>query len=68
MDNFRPTLGIESDDKYLNAKTKLIEFLKAIKALNPAQSNALANEFLTAMGIASSFDTLIALMNNGGRI
>ncbi len=68
MDNFRPTLGIESDDKYLNAKTKLIEFLKAIKDLNPAQSNALANEFLTAMGIASSFDALIALMNNGGRI
>lgn len=68
MDNFRPTLGIESDDKYLNAKTKLIEFLKAIKDLTPAQSNALANEFLTAMGIASSFDALIALMNNGGRI
>lgn len=68
MDNFRPTLGIEFDDKYLNAKTKLIEFLKAIKDLTPAQSNALANEFLTAMGIASSFDALIALMNNGGRI
>ena len=66
MGNFRPTLGIEFDDKYLNAKTKLIEFLKALKDLTPAQSNTLANELLTAMGIASSFDMLIALMNNGG--
>lgn len=68
MDNSRPTLGIEFDDKYLDAKNKLIEFLQALKDLTPAQSNALANEFITAMGIASSFDALIALMNNGGRI
>lgn len=68
MDNFRPTLGIEFDDKYLNAKTKLIEFFKAINELAPVQRNTLANEVLTTMGIASSFDMLIALMNNGGKV
>lgn len=67
MDNFKLTLGVEFDDKYLDAKNRLIEFLKALKELTPAQSNALGNEMLTAMGIASSFDALIALMNNGGQ-
>ena len=67
MDNFKLTLGVEFDDKYLDAKNRLVEFLKALKELTPAQSNALGNELLTALGIASSFDTLIALMNNGGK-
>ena len=68
MDNFRPTLGIESDNKYLNAKTKLIEVFKAINELSPVQRNTLANEVLTSMGIASSFDMFIALINNGGKV
>lgn len=68
MDKFKPTLGIEFDDKYLNAKTKLIEYFKAINELTPEQRNTLANEVLTSMGIASSFDMFIALMNNGGKV
>lgn len=67
MDNFKLTLGVEFDDKYLDAKNRLVEFLKALKELTPAQSNALGNELLTALGISSSFDALIALMNNGGK-
>lgn len=68
MNNFKPTLGVEINDKYDNAKIKLIEFLKSLKELTPAQSNSLANELLTTMGLASSLDALIALMNNDGNI
>lgn len=49
MDNFKLTLGVEFDDKYLDAKNRLVEFLKALKELTPAQSNALGNELLTAL-------------------
>lgn len=68
INNFKPTLGVESNDKYDTAKIKLIELLKILNELTLAQSNALANELLTAMGIATSLDSLIDLMNNGGNI
>lgn len=66
MNNFRPTVGVEFGDKYLEAKNKMIDFLKALSALTPVQSNELAKELLSAMGIADSFDTLISILNIGG--
>ena len=29
MNGFRPVIGIEFGDKYINAKSKLIDFMKA---------------------------------------
>lgn len=33
MHGIRPTVGIEFDDKYTNAKSKLIELVKALDGL-----------------------------------
>ena len=30
MNGIRPTVGIEFDDKYTNAKNKLLDFIKAL--------------------------------------
>lgn len=66
MNNFRPTVGIEFEDRYLEAKNKLIDFMKALHVLTPAQNEELSMELLTAMGIADSFETLISMLNKGG--
>lgn len=68
MNEFRPTIGIEFDDKYIDAKTKLIELVKALNALTSEQSRQLANEFLTSMGMAASFEQFVSYMNNGGQM
>ena len=36
MHGIRPTVGIEFDDKYTNAKSKLIELVKALDGLTDA--------------------------------
>lgn len=66
MNNFRPTVGVEFGDKYLEAKNKMIDFMKALNALTPAQNKELAMELLSAMGIADSFDTFISILKKGG--
>ena len=33
MNGIRPTVGIEFDDKYTNAKNKLLDFIKALDEL-----------------------------------
>lgn len=33
MNGIRPTVGIEFDDKYTNAKNKLLDFVKALDEL-----------------------------------
>lgn len=68
MNEFRPTIGIEFDDKYIEAKTKLMELVKALNALTAEQSRQLANEFLTSMRMAASFEQFLSYMNNGGQM
>ena len=68
MNEFRPTVGIEFDDKYVEAKAKLVEFVKALNALTSEQRRQLASEFLASMGMAASFEQFVGYMNNGGQI
>ena len=37
MNGIRPTVGIEFDDKYTNAKNKLLDFIKALDELDDIQ-------------------------------
>lgn len=68
MNGFRPTLGIEFDDNYTNAKNKLIDFVKALNELNDAQKRQLAIEFAASVGRAASFEQFVRYMNNGGQM
>lgn len=38
MNGIRPTVGIEFDDKYTNAKNKLLDFIKALDELEKMES------------------------------
>ena len=55
MNGIRPTVGIEFDDKYTNAKNKLLDFVKALDELNDIQRTKLAQEFITSYNMANSF-------------
>lgn len=68
MNGFRPTIGIEFDDKYIDAKTKLIDFVVALSKLTDPQRQQLANEFIASVGMAASFEQFVKYMNNGGRL
>ena len=48
MNGIRPTVGIEFDDKYTNAKNNLIELVKALDGLTDAQRAQLAQEYITS--------------------
>lgn len=48
MNGIRPTVGIEFDDKYTNAKSKLIELVKALDGLTDSQRVQLAQEYITS--------------------
>ena len=47
MNEIRPTIGIEFDDKYTNAKNKLIELVKTLDELTDTQRAQLAQEYIT---------------------
>lgn len=66
MNGFKPVVGIEFDDKYINAKNKLIEFAKAVNELTDTQRAQLAQEFITSYGMAASLEQFVSYMNNGG--
>jgi hypothetical protein len=66
MNGFRPTVGIEFDDKYTNAKNKLIDFVKALDELTDTQRAQLAQEFITSYSMATSFEQFVSYMKNGG--
>lgn len=66
--NVKPTIGIEFDDKYINARSKFFEFVTALNELTPIQKEQLAKECLTSMGMANSFEHFINYMKNGGRL
>ena len=70
MNDFRPTIGIEFDDNYKEAKNKLIEFIAALNKLTEEQSQELAREFLMSVGMGALFEQFIKFakfINNGGR-
>lgn len=60
--NIRPT--VEFDDKYQNAKTKILECIHAINALTPQQREQLANEVLEISGMKIVFEQFVRNMNN----
>lgn len=66
MNGLRPTVGIEFDDKYTNAKNKLLDFIKALDELNDIQKAKLAHEFITSYSMAISFERFVSYMKNGG--
>lgn len=65
MNGFKPAIGIEFDDKYTDAKNKLIDLVKALDGLTPAQREQLANEFMASIGMAVSFEKFVRYMNGG---
>lgn len=67
MNGFRPTIGIEFEDKYTEAKNKLIDFIKAFDKLTPLQREQLAREYLASIGKEAAFEQFIHFMNNGGK-
>ena len=66
MNGIRPTVGIEFDDKYINAKNKLIEFVKSLDELTDMQRAQLAQEFITSYSIATSLEQFVSYLKNGG--
>ena len=67
MNRFKPSLGIEFDDKYIDAKNKLIDFISALNKLTEVQRQQLANEFITSVSISASFEQFAKYMSNGGQ-
>ena len=66
MNGIRPTVGIEFDDKYTNAKNKLLDFIKALDELDDIQKAKLAQEFITSYSMAISVEQFVSYMKNGG--
>ena len=66
MNGIRPTVGIEFDDKYTNAKSKLIELVKALDGLTDAQRVQLAQEYITSYSMPTSLEQFVNYMKNGG--
>lgn len=66
MNGIRPTIGIEFDDKYTNARNKLIEFIKAFDRLTDTQKAQLVQEFMTSYGMATLFEQFVSYIKNGG--
>ncbi len=66
MNRIRPTVGIKSDDKYVEAKNNMIEFIKSLNELTDKQREQLAREFLESSGMAVLFEQFVSYMKNGG--
>ena len=66
MNGIRPAIGVEFDDKYKNAKNKLIELVKALDELTDTQRAQLAQEYITSYSMATSLEQFISYMKNGG--
>ena len=68
MNGIRPSLEIEFDDNYIDAKNKLLDFAESYNKLTPAQKDKFAKEFISSIGISASLEQLMKNMNNGGQI
>ncbi len=67
MNDFRPSLGIEFENNYIDAKNKLINFIAAFSKLTEIQKQQLANEIITSASMAASFEQFVNYTNSGGR-
>ena len=67
MNGMKPTIGIEFDNEYINAKNKLIDFVKALTKLTDTQREQLAREFILSYDMATSFEQFVSYMNHGGQ-
>ena len=67
MNEFKPTIGIEFDDKLTDATNKLIDLVQALDDLTDNQRKQLANNFITSVGMANSFEQFANYMKNGGQ-
>lgn len=67
MNGISPTIGIEFDDKYTNAKNKLIELVKALDELTDTQRAQLTQEYITSYSLATSLEQFVIYMKNGGQ-
>jgi len=68
MNGIKPNVDIEFDDKYINAKNRLIGFLESLNELTDIQRVHLAQEFVTSYGLATSFEQFISYINYGGKL
>lgn len=58
MNGFKPSIGIEFDDKYSDAKNKFIDFWKSLNQLSPQQRDCLGKECLQFIGASDLYDKL----------
>lgn len=66
MNGIRPAWAIEFDDKYTNAKNRLIELIKALEELTETQRAKLAQEFIASYSMATSLEQFVNYIKNGG--
>lgn len=67
MNEIKPVIGIENNDKYKNAELKFMEFVDAFNKLNPVQQEHLVKEIAVSAGMAVILGQFIRFMNNGGQ-
>ena len=68
MNGFKPSIGIKFDDKYIDASTKLVDFVEALIKLTDSQRQQLANDFILSVGMVASFEQFVKYMDNGGQV
>lgn len=68
MNGVRPALGIEYDDKYINAKNKILECKQAIDELTPTQRKQLFNEVVELAGMGTLLEQFMQYVNSRGKL
>lgn len=68
MNEFKPVVGIDFDDNYINAENKLIDFAAAVNKLTPMQREQLARELMASTGVAVSIQQFINYIRAGGQV
>lgn len=68
MNGFKPVVGIEFDDNYINAKNKLIDFAAVVNKLTPMQREQLARELMASTGMAASIQQILNYIKTGGQV
>lgn len=68
MNGVRPALGIEYDDKYINAKNKIFECKQAIDELTPIQRKQLFNEVVELASMGTLLEQFMQYVNSRGKL
>lgn len=68
MNDFKLTMGIEFEDKYKEAKRKMLDFKKAFDELTVTEQKRLVEEAVAVAGFAISAEQLINFMKFGGQL